>query len=111
MCVLCGEMVVSMHWSEGVREEGCKEVVVGELQRERLRNRLQKVRIAQNILRFYGLSLKEWQGSKFVLSDAKGQSAIVPNLGALWEEAAKMAKRQIDVLDPNLLAYLRSQNG
>ena len=42
MCVLCGELITSVHWSEGVREED-KEIVVGEKQRERVRQRLQMV--------------------------------------------------------------------
>lgn len=107
MCVLCGEMIVNLHWSEGVREDGCKEIVVGENQRQRLRNRLDKAKIAQNILNFYGLNLKEWCGSKFILNNTKGQSIIINHLGELWHEAAKLSKKDIDVLDSQLLEYLK----
>lgn len=109
MCILCGEMITNLHWSEEIRDEGqgvAMEVIVGEKQRERMRSRLQKVKIAQRILRFYGLGLKEWHGSKFILSDAKGQSVVVQHLGALWIEAGKMAKRDIDVLYSNFIEYL-----
>ncbi len=38
MCILCGEMITNLHWSEDIRDEGqgvAMEVIVGEKQRER----------------------------------------------------------------------------
>ena len=110
MCVLCGELITSIHWSEGVRDES-REIVVGEKQRERMRQRLQKVKVANDILRFYGLSLQEWNASKFVLSDKKGRSEIVNHLGELWERASMLTSKEIDVLDSKLLAFLQQHNG
>lgn len=89
MCVLCGELITSIHWSEGVQDES-KEIIVGEKQRERARQRLQKVRIANLILRFYGLELKDWNTSQFILSDKKGRGGIVHHLGELWEKASSL---------------------
>ena len=110
MCVLCGELITSVHWSEGVREED-KEIVVGEKQRERVRQRLQKVKIANFILSFYGLQLKDWNASKFVLSDKKGRSEIVHHLGELWEKASMLTSKEINGLDSNLLGFLQKHYG
>lgn len=110
MCVLCGELITSIHWSEGVQDES-KEIVVGEKQRERARQRLQKVQIANLILRFYGLELKDWNASQFILSDKKGRSEIVHHLGELWEKASLLTSKEINVLDSNLLAFLQKHYG
>lgn len=72
MCILCGEMISTLHWSELNFKEEKHELNVGEEQKERLRIRLKKVKILNEILEFYGLKLKEWQNSKYILSNKKG---------------------------------------
>lgn len=72
MCILCGEMISTLHWSELNFKEEKHELSVGEEQKERLRIRLKKVKILNEILEFYGLKLKEWQNSKYILSNKKG---------------------------------------
>ncbi|GAA7814051.1 hypothetical protein HpCOL199_00490 [Helicobacter pylori] len=41
-----------------------------------------------------------------MLCDKKGQSVIVNDLGDLWGKAQKLAKKEMDALDSNLLAFL-----
>lgn len=72
MCILCGEMISILHWSELNFKEEKHELSVGEEQKERLKIRLKKVKILNEILEFYGLKLKEWQNSKYILSNKKG---------------------------------------
>ncbi|GAA8076762.1 hypothetical protein Kazakh3172_01330 [Helicobacter pylori] len=120
MCVLCGELISSFHWSdENYRsdsyeiDEGLKEpnvlISANENARERKRARLKRVRLLNQILAFYGLKINDWQGTKFVLCDKKGQSVIVNDLGDLWGKAQKLAKKEMDALDSNLLAFLNQQ--
>ncbi|WQW65451.1 hypothetical protein KVL31_01560 [Helicobacter pylori] len=117
MCVLCGELISSFHWSdenygsdsyeidENLREPNAL-ISTNENARERKRARLKRVGLLNQILAFYGLKINDWQGTKFVLCDKKGQSVIVNDLGDLWGKAQKLAKKEMDALDSNLLAFL-----
>ncbi len=120
MCVLCGDLISSFHWtdgSEGSDGSGSYEIgenlkgsnaliSVNENARERKRARLKRVGLLNRILAFYGLKIDDWQGTKFVLCDKKGQSVIVNDLGDLWDKAQNLAKKEMDALDSNLLAFL-----
>ncbi|WP_208388362.1 hypothetical protein [Helicobacter pylori] len=120
MCVLCGELISSFHWSdenygsdsyeidENLREPNAL-ISANENARERKRARLKRVGLLNQILAFYGLKINDWQGAKFVLCDKKGQSVIVNDLGDLWGKAQKLAKKEMDALDSNLLAFLNQQ--
>ncbi len=117
MCVLCGELISSFHWSdenygsdsyeidENLREPNAL-ISANENARERKRARLKRVGLLNQILAFYGLKINDWQGAKFVLCDKKGQSVIVNDLGDLWGKAQNLAKKEMDALDSNLLAFL-----
>ncbi|NHA72407.1 hypothetical protein EWZ91_02765 [Helicobacter pylori] len=120
MCVLCGELISSFHWTdenygtngsdsyeidENLREPNVL-ISANENARERKRARLKRVGLLNQILAFYGLKIDDWQGAKFVLCDKKGQSVIVNDLGDLWGKAQKLAKKEMDALDSNLLAFL-----
>ncbi|MFP6169016.1 hypothetical protein ACLGB0_01535 [Helicobacter pylori] len=117
MCVLCGELISSFHWSdenygsdsyeidENLREPNAL-ISTNENARERKRARLKRVGLLNQILAFYGLKIGDWQGAKFVLCDKKGQSVIVNDLGDLWDKAQNLAKKKMDALDSHLLAFL-----
>ncbi|NHB40768.1 hypothetical protein [Helicobacter pylori] len=117
MCVLCGELISSFHWTdrtygtdsceidENLREPNAV-ISTNENARERKRARFKRVRLLNQILAFYGLKIDDWQGAKFVLCDKKGQSVIVNDLGDLWGKAQNLVKKKMDVLDSNLLAFL-----
>ncbi|WP_121091858.1 hypothetical protein [Helicobacter pylori] len=117
MCVLCGELISSFHWTDGTDrsdsyeiDEGLREpnvlISTNENAREHKRARLKRVGLLNQILAFYGLKINDWQGAKFVLCDKKGQSVIVNDLGDLWGKAQNLAKKKMDALDSNLLAFL-----
>ncbi len=116
MCVLCGELISSFHWTDGIDGSGSYEnenlkgqnalISANENARERKRARLKRVRLLNQILAFYGLKVNDWQGAKFVLCDKKGQSVMVNDLGDLWDKAQNLAKKEMDALDSHLLAFL-----
>ncbi|GAA7116935.1 hypothetical protein HpBGD34_03910 [Helicobacter pylori] len=117
MCVLCGELISSFHWSDGTDGSDSYEIdenlkgqnaliSTNENARERKRVRLKRVRLLNQILAFYGLKINDWQGTKFVLCDKKGQSVMVNDLGDLWDKAQNLAKKEMDALDSHLLAFL-----
>ncbi|MFP6049470.1 hypothetical protein ACLF9I_02655 [Helicobacter pylori] len=116
MCVLCGELISSFHWTDGIDGSDSYEnenlkgqnvlISANENARERKRARLKRVGLLNQILAFYGLKINDWQGAKFVLCDKKGQSVIVNDLGDLWDKAQNLAKKEMDALDSHLLAFL-----
>ncbi|WP_367761602.1 hypothetical protein [Helicobacter pylori] len=117
MCVLCGELISSFHWTDRTYGGDSYEIdenlkgqnaltSINENARERKRARLKRVRLLNQILAFYGLKINDWQGAKFVLCDKKGQSVIVNDLGDLWDKAQNLAKKEMDALDSHLLAFL-----
>lgn len=110
MCILCGELVSSFHWSDVSFAEEKATISINENARERKRARLKRVKLLNGILCFYGLKIDDWQGSKFVLYDKKGQSIIVNDLGDLWDKAKSLAKQDIDALDINLLTFLHKSS-
>ncbi len=108
MCILCGELISSFHWSDVDFKEQKSFIKVGENAKERQRARLKRVNLLNQILEFYGLKIADWQGSKFLLSDKKGQQIIVSDLGDLWQKAQSLAKRDLDALDESLLTFLKA---
>jgi hypothetical protein len=81
--------------------------VVGDTQlRSRQRDRHHRTRLANQILRNYGLKLDDWNGSKYILSNQKGSSEVVHDLGSLWPAAQKLIRRSLDPLDPALIQSL-----
>jgi len=90
MCVLCG-VLLNEHWAE---QEGGR------------RGRVFRGRLLNRVLAFYGLRLDDWGGRIWVLSDGKGRSVVVTDLGSLWVQAEQLAGRRLDPLDPELVASL-----
>ncbi len=101
MCGLCGVLAPREHWTEA--GEGPKARRVAGTRR---RERAHQVRLANRVLAHYGLTLADWQGSSYVLSNRTGASEVIGHFGALWPAAARMAKRPCDPLDPALVGGL-----
>ncbi len=115
MCVLCGEFVAQAHWTDRHVEDRAREADAGgdgfDYHRERRRDRGRRAALANEVLRYYGLRVTDWSGSKYLLSDKKGRSELVQDLGSLWPAARKLAGRVPDPLDPALQAALSFDGG
>ena len=115
VCVLCGEMIMTVHWTDQpVHDKNYRSrtrIVAGERQRERMRLRLLMVAIANKILGYYGLTVKEWNGSRYMLYDKKGASKVIYDLGSMWKAASEMAYKELDPLEPAFLAFLKERTG
>jgi hypothetical protein len=90
MCALCG-VLLNDHWAE---QEGGR------------RGRVVRVELVNRVLGHFGLDLDDWAGQVYVLRDRKGRAAVVDNLGVLWMQAATLAGRPLDPLDPDLVRSL-----
>jgi hypothetical protein len=95
MCGLCGVLGGGEHWTDRPGDRAA-----------RRRERLEQVRLANAVLRHYGLKLADWQGASFLLTSRTGRMEVVDSLGALWAVAARLAGRRLDPLDPTLVAAL-----
>jgi hypothetical protein len=90
MCALCG-VLLEEHWAE---QGGGR------------RGRAFRVELVKRVLQHYGLTLDDWAGRVYLLRDGKGRAVVVDNLGTLWNDAARIAGRPLDPLDPELVRSL-----
>jgi hypothetical protein len=115
MCVLCSQLWVEDHWSDAASASppGFDNSNLVVLERhatqrgQRLRDRAARARLSNLVLASWELSLQDWEGSSYILRDAKGRSAVVPNLPRVWEEAARLIGKPLDPLDSDLLQTIR----
>jgi hypothetical protein len=61
-------------------------------------------------LKYYGVVVKDWSGSSYLLTNRTGRTAIVDNIADVWPAAERLAGRTIDPLDEHYLATLAKPN-
>jgi hypothetical protein len=110
MCVLCGEFIMQIHWTD-YKTADSDEVVVGELQRDRKRMRMHRTKLCNLVLQPYNLKLEEWNNSKYILRDKKGRTVVIHDLGSMWRMAEKIIGKPIDPLSQELLSRLKQNTG
>lgn len=106
MCALCGVLGGAEHWTDATARPGVFTRNTDPVQRRR--ERFNRVANAGRVLRFYGLTLSDWQSASFLLSTATGKTELVDNLGHLWVAAEKLLGRPCDPLDPAFLGRLEA---
>ena len=109
MCALCGVLGGADHWADAAARPGIYTRNIDGLQRRR--ERAHRIACASRVLRYYGLTLSDWQASSFVLSTATGKTELVQDLGHLWSAAEKLLGRPCDPLEPDLIIRLESEGG
>jgi hypothetical protein len=90
MCVLCGALWTEQHWAEVATDERSEaphgtvalEVHV-DRRGERLRDRARRAQLMSAVFAGYGLHYQDWEGSSYIVRDAKGNTAIAPDLATL----------------------------
>lgn len=109
MCVLCWQFVTEGHWTEQRfdHSEATETVTAGgDSERSRRRAWQHRTQVLNHILGCYGLRLDTWQSRHYMLSDRKGRTLLVQDLGALWSAAQQLAGHVLDPLDTRLLEAL-----
>ena len=112
MCILCGQLLTHVHWADrrSLEGDGDRRITAGGPEgRQRRRERNQRVRLLKILLGYYGLSIDQWSGMSYLLSNRKGKSTMIDDLGALWPAAEELAGRRLDPLDPGFLEALERQ--
>jgi hypothetical protein len=106
MCVLCGQLVTDLHWSEARFDASTTGSAANETPRRRLR--FARVRLVDRVLEHYGLSCRDdMSATSYVVANRKGASELVQHLGQLWPAAERLGGRPLDPLDPGLLDQLQ----
>lgn len=104
MCVLCYETPPEDHWSDGV-SSGTTNEFPGSA-------RYQRTKILSVILASHGLTVSyPGIGPHYVIADRKGATEVAAGLPAVWQTVDRLASREVDVLDPVLLAAIASGVG
>ncbi len=99
---LCGALGGAGDWTQGVASDAAAAIPW-----QRRQARRERIAQACRVLRPFGLSVEEWQGSAMLLRNSTGVTGIVHSLLDAWPAAERMAGRAIDPLDPGLLETLR----
>lgn len=96
MCILCHELIGEADWTD---------VELGPEAGRAVRDRRRQV--VDSVLRCYGLRFRDDPvASVGVVSDGKGRAEVAARLLEVWPAASRLASRQLDPLDPELLDQL-----
>ena len=108
MCSLCGVLGGNEHWADAVARPG---VFTRNTDRiDRRRERANRVRIANQVLTPFGMTLSDWQDSAFLLSTRTGKTEIIEDLGHLWPTAERLCGRPCDPLDEAVMASMEARH-
>jgi hypothetical protein len=100
MCALCGVLGREGDWAEA------SGIAIPEASLTRRAQRQERVRLANSVLRQFGLILADWQGAKYQLANRTGRTELVDNLPQVWQAAEHILGRACDPLDPALIARI-----
>ncbi len=65
-----------------------------------------RVALLNAVLQQYGLSIADWGGNSYVMSNTAGHSANMYTLGGIWADADRLSDTPCDPLEPELIARL-----
>ncbi|MBH8605884.1 hypothetical protein I8U18_17010 [Thermoactinomyces sp. CICC 10522] len=111
MCILCGNLMTQVHWTDQKRRygESAEVEVGGQVQRDYVRERWKRIRILNVILSHYALEVRDWNNTQYIVADKKGNTLMGVNLEDIWSSAGRLAGRRIDPLDPSLIRYIKQK--
>lgn len=105
MCGLCGILGGRGHWTDTATNPDV--FAAREAVPTYRRERQERTALVNRVLKHYGLSLKDWSGSSYILRGSTGKTAIVENLSQMWAEAETLTGRTFDPLDDDLIRALQ----
>ena len=104
MCSLCGMLGWQAHWTDSAGAPAAFADRVATHTRHR--ERQERTRLVNVVLKHYGLTLRDWSGTAYVLANGTGHTVLVDDLGQLWNAAERLTGRACDPLDERLIAAL-----
>ena len=109
MCALCGVIGGNAHWTDGSPRPGVYHRAP--TTPERRRERQERVRIVNRVLKPFGMTLSDWQGSAFLLSTRTGKNEVVDDLSHLWIVAERLSGRPCDPLATGTIEAMEQAHG
>jgi hypothetical protein len=103
MCALCGVLGGEGDWADE------SDIVMPAASLTRRARRQERVRLANFVLRQFGLVLADWQGAKYEVANRTGRTELVDNLPQVWQAAERILGRACDPLDPKLIARIEQR--
>ncbi|QBS36606.1 hypothetical protein E1B22_00460 [Thermaerobacter sp. FW80] len=76
-----------------------------------MRQRYRRLDIVNELLCPLGLAVYDWNGTKYVVDDRKGNVALVDDLGGIWGVVETRLGWRLDPLDPKWLEMLSAGTG
>jgi hypothetical protein len=77
-----------------------------------MRERSHQAAVLNRVTRVFGVSVRDWEGSRWVLDSVNGGCEVVDSIAAMWPAIETLSKRKVDPLSPALLEALAgSANG
>ena len=100
MCGLCGLWDGKRHWS--AKSQNPK--IFGEIPdlSERMRERARQRTALNRVTRPFGVTVRDWETSQWILEHVNGASEVVESIAALWPAVESLARRKIDPLSATL---------
>jgi len=106
MCALCGVLGGKGHWSDSASAPAA---FAGRTKPQtRIRERQERVRLLNTVLKYHGVVAKDWSGNAYLLTSRTGRTAIVDTVAEIWPAAERLSGRICDPLDDGYLGGLAS---
>jgi hypothetical protein len=108
MCALCAVLGSSRYWTDAA---GRAEFEADGVKVSKRHEHARRVQLANGVLQTFGLRLKDWGASSYVLENAAGKSEGVYHLNGIWAAAERLSGEVCDPLDEALIARLAAEPG
>lgn len=105
MCALCAVLGSSRYWTDAA---GRAEFEANGTKVSKRHEHARRAQLANAVLQTFGVTLKDWGASSYVLENAAGQSESVYHLNGIWAAAERLSGVVCDPLDDGLLARLEA---
>jgi len=104
MCALCGVLGGKGHWTDSASAPAA---FASRFEPQtRLGERQARTRLLDVVLKFHGITVKDWSGNAYMLISRTGRTAIVETVAEIWPAAERISGRACDPLDQHYLAAL-----
>ncbi len=76
-----------------------------------MRERIQQMAVLNRVTRALGVTVRDWEGTQWILDSVNGGSEIVSSVAALWPAIERLSRRKIDPLCAGFLDALTHVGG
>ena len=105
MCSLCAALGGSRYWTDEAGHAAFVRTGRGLSLRE---ERGRRVALLNAVFARYDLTISDWGGNSYVLSNLSGRAANMYTLGGIWAEADALSSEPCDPLDQGLIKRLEA---